>query len=209
LVWPVEVASDTNFNNIMYKQEKTARAANNKRKSKMTSMKIVMATVALVGLSACDSNSSLGGLGGDRNGSSSNGSGTGTGISQSSLDPASIAYFNQEIGDTVLFLVDQSTLTPTATALLDRQAAWLLSNPQNSVTIEGHADEQGTREYNLALGARRAASVQNYLISRGLTDARVRTVTFGKERPLAVCSDEACWAKNRRSVTLVAGGLGS
>jgi len=92
---------------------------------------------------------------------------------------------------------------------LNRQAEWLLANPQNTVTIEGHADEQGTREYNLALGARRAASVQNYLISRGLTDARIKTVTFGKERPLAVCSDEACWSKNRRSVTLVAGGLGS
>lgn len=178
----------------------------------MTSMKITLAAVALIGLTACESNSSLGGFGKDR-GAGGNGAGSGTGagsnVSQSTLDPASIAYFNQEIGDTVLFLVDQSTLTPTATALLDRQAAWLLANPQHTVTIEGHADEQGTREYNLALGARRAASVQNYLISRGLTDARVRTVTFGKERPLAVCSDEACWAKNRRSVTLVAGGLGS
>lgn len=169
----------------------------------MTSMKLTLAAIALIGLSACDSNSSMGGLG-------KNGGGSGNGgISQSALDPASIAYFNETIGDTVLFLVDQSTLTPEATALLDRQAAWLLDNPQNSVTIEGHADEQGTREYNLALGARRAASVQNYLVSRGLTDARIRTVTFGKERPLAVCSDEACWSKNRRSVTLVTGGLGS
>jgi peptidoglycan-associated lipoprotein len=166
-------------------------------------MKLTFAAIALIGLSACDSNSSLGGLGKD-NGSSGSG-----GISQSNLDPASIAYFNETIGDTVLFLVDQSTLTPDAIALLDRQAAWLLDNPRNSVTIEGHADEQGTREYNLALGARRAASVQNYLVSRGLTDARLRTVTFGKERPLAVCSDEACWSKNRRSVTLVTGGLGS
>ena len=169
----------------------------------MTSMKLTLAAIALIGLSACDSNSSMGGLG-------KNGGGSGNGgISQSALDSASIAYFNETIGDTVLFLVDQSTLTPEATALLDRQAAWLLDNPQNSVTIEGHADEQGTREYNLALGARRAASVQNYLVSRGLTDARIRTVTFGKERPLAVCSDEACWSKNRRSVTLVTGGLGS
>ncbi len=169
----------------------------------MTSMKLTFAAIALIGLSACDSNSSLGGLGKDRGAPSSGG------ISQSNLDPASIAYFNETIGDTVLFLVDQSTLTSEATALLDRQAAWLLDNPRNSVTIEGHADEQGTREYNLALGARRAASVQNYLVSRGLTDARISTVTFGKERPLAVCSDEACWSKNRRSVTLVTGGLGS
>lgn len=172
----------------------------------MTSIKLAIAAVALVGLSACDSNSSIGGLGKDKGAPNS---GVDAGISQSSLNPASIEYFNQEIGDTVLFLVDQSTLTPEATALLNRQAEWLLANPQNTVTIEGHADEQGTREYNLALGARRAASVQNYLISRGLTDARIKTVTFGKERPLAVCSDEACWSKNRRSVTLVAGGLGS
>lgn len=170
----------------------------------MTSIKLTMAAVALIGLTACDSNSSIGGFGKSKDAPSAN-----AGISQSALDPASIAYFNQEIGDTVLFLVDQSTLTPEAITLLNRQAEWLLANPQNTVVIEGHADEQGTREYNLALGARRAASVQNYLISRGLTDARISTVTFGKERPLAVCSDEACWSKNRRAVTLVTGGLGS
>jgi peptidoglycan-associated lipoprotein len=169
----------------------------------MTSMKLTFAAIASIGLSACDSNSSIGGSGKDKGGAGNGG------ISQSALDPASIAYFNETIGDTVLFLVNQSNLTPEAITLLDRQAAWLLDNPQNSVTIEGHADEQGTREYNLALGARRAASVQNYMVSRGLTDARMRTITFGKERPLAVCSDEACWSKNRRSVTLVTGGLGS
>jgi peptidoglycan-associated lipoprotein len=173
----------------------------------MTSMKLTFAAIALIGLSACDDSSSLGGAG--KNAPGAGGTAGSGGISQSALDPASIAYFNETIGDTVLFLVDQSTLTPEATALLDRQAEWLLNNPQNSVTIEGHADEQGTREYNLALGARRASSVHNYLISRGLTDARMRTITFGKERPLAVCSDEACWSKNRRSVTLVTGGLGS
>ena len=164
----------------------------------MISIKLTMATVALLGLTAC----------GGTFGSGSNAGGAG-GISQSSLDPSSIAYFNQEIGDTVLFLVNQSSLSPDAAALLDRQATWLLENGQNDVTIEGHADEQGTREYNLALGARRAASVQNYLVSRGLTDARIRTVTYGKERPLAVCSSEERWSKNRRAVTLVTGGLGS
>jgi len=163
----------------------------------MTSLKLTLVAVALFGLPACDSAGSMGGFG--KNGS----------IMQSSLDPAGVAYFNQEIGDTVVFLVDQSSLTPVATDLLNKQAEWLLNNPNKSVTIEGHADETGTREYNLALGARRAASVQNYLVSRGLTDARISTVTFGKERPLAICSDEKCWSKNRRSVTLVAGGLGS
>jgi len=163
----------------------------------MTSLKLTLAAVALFGLTACDSAGSMGGFGKN------------SGIMQSSLDPAGVAYFNQEIGDTVVFLVDQSSLTPVATDLLNKQAEWLLNNPNKSVIIEGHADETGTREYNLALGARRAASVQNYLVSRGLTDARISTVTFGKERPLAICSDEACWSKNRRSVTLVAGGLGS
>ena len=147
----------------------------------MTSMKITLTALALLGLTACDTDGSIGGSGGNN------------GILQSSLDPAGVEYFNQEIGDTVLFLVDQSSLTAEATDLLNKQAEWLLNNPNKSITIEGHADETGTREYNLALGARRAASVQNYLVSRGLTDSRINTVTFGKERPLAICSDEACW----------------
>ena len=124
-------------------------------------------------------------------------------------NPDSVAYFQQTIGDRVLFEVDQSTLTPVAKATLDQQAAWLLDRPVVNILIEGHADEQGTREYNLALGARRAAAVQSYLVSKGLTDNRVRTITYGKERPLEICSTEACWQKNRRAVTVVEGGLGS
>ncbi|MEO1562894.1 MAG: peptidoglycan-associated lipoprotein Pal [Pseudomonadota bacterium] len=124
-------------------------------------------------------------------------------------NPDTLAYFQQTIGDRVLFPVDQSTLTPEAQATLDLQAAWLLDRPSINVLVEGHADEQGTREYNLALGARRAASVQAYLVSKGLTDNRVRTITYGKERPLEVCSTESCWAKNRRAVTVVEGGFGS
>ena len=124
-------------------------------------------------------------------------------------NPDSVAYFQQTIGDRVLFLVDQSTLSPAGKATLDLQAAWLLDRPSINILIEGHADEQGTREYNLALGARRAAAVQSYLVSKGLTDARIRTITYGKERPLEVCSTEACWAKNRRAVTVVEGSFGS
>lgn len=165
----------------------------------MSSFKITFALLGALALSACDSD----GFGG------SNGSNGDNGISTSALDPASVEYFNQTIGDTILFEVDQSTLTSAALALLDRQAAWLLNNPGRSILIEGHADEQGTREYNLALGARRAAAVQQYLVTRGLTDDRLSTITYGKERPLAVCSDEACWSKNRRAVTVVQGGLGS
>jgi len=124
-------------------------------------------------------------------------------------NPSSIEYFKETIGDRVLFVVNQSSLTPEGIETLNGQANWLLQYTDRTVTIEGHADEQGTREYNLALGARRASAVQNYLVSRGVADSRVRTVTFGKERPIEVCSEESCWARNRRAVTLVAGGLNS
>jgi len=132
-----------------------------------------------------------------------------TGATSGTADPKSVAYFNETIGDRVLFPVNESTLTAEATAILNGQANWLLQYTDKTVTIEGHADEQGTREYNLALGARRASAVQNYLVSRGVADNRIRTVTYGKERPLAICSDESCWSKNRRAVTVVAGGLNS
>ena len=89
------------------------------------------------------------------------------------------------------------------------QAEWLLTNTEYSVIVEGHADEQGTREYNLALGARRANAVQEYLVSRGVSPARVRTVSYGKERPIEICSDESCYAQNRRAVTVVTAGAGS
>jgi peptidoglycan-associated lipoprotein len=87
------------------------------------------------------------------------------------------------------------------------QARWLTSNPDYIVTIEGHADEQGTREYNLALGARRANAAREFLISQGVAGSRLQVVSYGKERPLEICSNEACYAKNRRAVTVLAGGL--
>jgi peptidoglycan-associated lipoprotein len=124
-------------------------------------------------------------------------------------DPTSPAYFTQTIGDRVLFAVDQSTLSPSAEAVLRQQAQWLLANPEYSALIEGHADEQGTREYNLALGARRAASVQSFLVSQGVPDNRLRTISYGKERPLEICSNEACYMQNRRGVTVISAGLGS
>ncbi|SPH24611.1 Outer membrane lipoprotein Omp16 [Defluviimonas aquaemixtae] len=123
-------------------------------------------------------------------------------------DPNSVAYFNQTIGDRVLFAVDQSTLTAEAQSILAQQAVWLNQHPTNTAIIEGHADEQGTREYNLALGARRASAVQQYLISQGVLASRLQTVSYGKERPLAVCSDEACYSQNRRAVTVIGAGAG-
>jgi peptidoglycan-associated lipoprotein len=124
-------------------------------------------------------------------------------------NPTSIAYFNQTVGDRVLFAVDQSTLTPEARTTLSAQAQWLMANTGYAAIIEGHADEQGTREYNLALGARRAAAVQNFLISQGVPANRLRTISYGKERPIEVCSEEACYAKNRRAVTVLSVGAGA
>ncbi len=124
-------------------------------------------------------------------------------------NPASIAYFNSRVGDRVLFLVDQSTLTPEGRSVLTAQAQWLTTNASYAAIIEGHADEQGTRDYNLALGARRAAAVQNFLISQGVPANRLRTISYGKERPIEVCSEEACYAKNRRAVTVLSVGAGA
>jgi peptidoglycan-associated lipoprotein len=132
--------------------------------------------------------------------------GAGAGVAGTVSDPTSTAYFQQTVGDRVLFLVDQADLTPQAQATLDGQARWLQQNVAYNVVVEGHADEQGTREYNLALGARRADTVRNYLISRGIAGNRVRVVSYGKERPAQLCSDEACYSQNRRAVTVLATG---
>jgi len=118
-------------------------------------------------------------------------------------DPASVGYFNSTIGDRVLFAVDQSTLSPEARNILSGQVDWLQTNSSYAILVEGHADEQGTREYNLALSAKRASAVQQYMISQGVQASRIRTVPYGKERPIEVCSDEACYAKNRRAVTVL------
>lgn len=135
----------------------------------------------------------------------SGGSGAGV-VPGSPNDPTSPAYFQQSVGDRVLFEVDQSTLTAAGRATLDGQATWLQANSDYNANIEGHADEQGTREYNLALGARRANTVREYLVSRGVAGARLKTVSYGKERPIEICSDENCYSKNRRAVTVIAAG---
>ena len=120
----------------------------------------------------------------------------------SASDPRSPAYFQQTVGDRVLFTVDQSTLSPEARATLDGQVQWLLTNSDYNAVIEGHADEQGTRAYNLALGARRANSVMEYLVAQGIPTNRLRFVSYGKERPLCFEHTTDCWQLNR-SVRLV------
>jgi peptidoglycan-associated lipoprotein len=117
--------------------------------------------------------------------------------------PGSQQDFVVNVGDRVFFETDSSELTMQARATLDKQAQWLQSYASYMFTIEGHADERGTREYNIALGARRAQAVRDYLAARGISPARMRTVSYGKERPVAVCNDISCWSQNRRAVTVL------
>ena len=117
--------------------------------------------------------------------------------------PGSQQDFVVNVGDRVFFETDQTELTDQARSTLDKQAQWLQQYANYTFTIEGHADERGTREYNIALGARRAQNVRNYLASRGIQANRMRTVSYGKERPVAVCNDISCWSQNRRAVTVL------
>jgi peptidoglycan-associated lipoprotein len=117
--------------------------------------------------------------------------------------PGSQQDFVVNVGDRVFFETDQTDLTGRARSTLDKQAQWLQQYGNYTFTIEGHADERGTREYNIALGARRAQNVRDYLASRGINPGRMRTVSYGKERPVAVCNDISCWSQNRRAVTVL------
>jgi peptidoglycan-associated lipoprotein len=117
--------------------------------------------------------------------------------------PGSQQDFVVNVGDRVFFETDSSELTPQARETLDKQAQWLNNYNRYAFTIEGHADERGTREYNIALGARRAQTVREYLATRGVSAQRMRTISYGKERPVAVCNDISCWSQNRRAVTVL------
>ncbi len=130
------------------------------------------------------------------NGSGANGKG-------GPATPGSQRDFSQNVGDLVYFSTDQTDLTPEAQQTLANQARWLQQYSQYSITVEGHADERGTREYNIGLGSKRAESVRAYLVRNGVAAARVRTVSFGKERPVAVCNDISCWSQNRRAQTVL------
>jgi peptidoglycan-associated lipoprotein len=154
------------------------------------------ATIAVLGLallvSACAKNpgGDLGGLGG-----------VGGGVT--SATPGSPQDFVVNVGDRVFFDTDSTELSAQARATLDKQAVWLNRQTHYSFIIEGHADERGTREYNIALGARRAATTRDYLVSRGVAANRMRTISYGKERPVATCNDISCWSQNRRAVTVL------
>lgn len=132
------------------------------------------------------------------------GGGLGGGIGQAA--PGSKEEFQTQIGDRIYFLVDQTTLTPEGRETLTRQAQWLQQYPNVTVQVEGHADERGTREYNISLSARRATTTRQFLISQGVNGSRIASIAYGKERPAALCDAEECWSQNRRAVTVITGG---
>ncbi|MGB6746727.1 MAG: peptidoglycan-associated lipoprotein Pal [Xanthobacteraceae bacterium] len=143
---------------------------------------VIMAVLAIAACAKKDDQSAMGGA---------------------SAAPGSQQDFVVNVGDRVFFDTDSSELSDQARATLDKQAQWLNNYNRYSFTIEGHADERGTREYNIALGARRAETVRDYLISRGIAATRMRTISYGKERPVALCNDISCWSQNRRAVTVL------
>ena len=124
-------------------------------------------------------------------------------VGAGAASPGSQQDFVVNVGDRVFFETDSSELTPQARGTLDKQAQWLQMYNRYAFTVEGHADERGTREYNIALSARRAQAVRDYLASRGIEPNRMRTIAYGKERPVAVCDDISCWSQNRRAVTVL------
>ncbi|MEQ1866420.1 MAG: peptidoglycan-associated lipoprotein Pal [Micropepsaceae bacterium] len=127
----------------------------------------------------------------------------------SSIAPGSAEDFRVNVGDTVLFDTDQHSVRPDAQTVLQKQAAWLKQYPQAKLMLEGHCDERGTREYNLALGDRRAYAVKEFLVSLGVDAARLQTKSYGKERPVCSESDDSCWQQNRRGFSVIAAGAGS
>jgi peptidoglycan-associated lipoprotein len=120
--------------------------------------------------------------------------------------PGSLGDFQRNVGDRIYFDYDRAELSSAARDILRRQAAWLLRYPSVTLVVEGHCDERGTREYNLALGARRASAVMDYLMTMGVNAARLETVSYGKERPSCIGSAEVCWQENRRGISTIKGG---
>ena len=166
----------------------------------------ILRKIALIGLmlaTAACTNPDRFGADGDQGANGAGAGGVTAPVLTGANDPQSPQYFSQTIGDRVLFVVDSATLTAEGQRTLDGQAQWLQTNSDYRAIVEGHADEQGTREYNLALGARRANAVREYLVSKGVPSARMQTISYGKERPIEVCASESCYSLNRRAVTII------
>ena len=162
--------------------------------SSARALKLAAVVAATLAFAACAKNST------DDAALSGLGMGAGTGTIGA---PGSPQDFAANVGDRVFFESDQTDLTTTAQATLDKQARWLNQYPRYAFTVEGHADERGTREYNFALGSRRAETTKDYLVAKGVSAARIHTISYGKERPVAVCNDISCWSQNRRAVTVL------
>ena len=157
-------------------------------------MKLALALCCVLALTACSKKSTP-------NLEAAN-AGLGVGASA----PGSEQDFAANVGDRVYFVVDQADLTPEAEEILSKQAAWLQQYPGVSIQMEGHSDERGTREYNIALSARRATAAREFLIAQGIEANRISSIAYGKERPAALCDAEQCWTQNRRAVTVITGG---
>ena len=166
----------------------------------LSKLAVVGLTLAVAG---CTNPDRFGAGAGDAAGANANANAAIPAAPTGANDPNSPLFFNQTIGDRVLFAVDTSTLTAQGKTILDGQARWLLTNSDYLAIVEGHADEQGTREYNIGLGFRRANAVREYLVSQGVPSNRLRVTSYGKERPIQVCSEESCYAQNRRAVTVI------
>jgi peptidoglycan-associated lipoprotein len=169
------------------------------RFASMTRSPIAIALVAILAVSGCATKKNLPNNAGDLGLNGANGAGGAPGSTQD---------FTVNVGDRIFFDTDSSVIRADAQATLTKQAQWLQQYPNYPITVEGHADERGTREYNIALGARRAAATRDFLASNGVPAGRMKTISYGKERPVAVCDDISCWSQNRRAVTVL-GGAGS
>jgi peptidoglycan-associated lipoprotein len=166
------------------------------RETTRRSLKLGLALTVALGLGACARNAD------DANANARAGLGGGAGAAT----PGSVQDFTVNVGDRVFFDSDSSELNSQGVATLDKQAQWLTQYSRYSFTVEGHADERGTREYNFALGARRAETMKSYLTAKGIAAGRMRTISYGKERPVEACDELRCWSKNRRGVTVLGGG---
>ncbi len=157
-------------------------------------LRFVSVLAALLLLAACETSPT-----------GSGGAGGAGGAGVNAPRPGTAEDFVVNVGDRVFYDFDKYNLKPEARDILQRQATWLKKYPSVTISVEGHCDERGTREYNLALGERRANSAKNYLVALGVNPNRVKTISYGKERPAVNGSNDAAWAQNRRAVTVVSG----
>ncbi|MBA3449556.1 MAG: peptidoglycan-associated lipoprotein Pal [Pseudaminobacter sp.] len=163
-----------------------------RRIARLTTNPVIIAMVAALAIAGCASKKTPN-------------SAADLGLGANAATPGSAQDFTVNVGDRIFFDTDSSSIRSDAQGILSRQAQWLSKYPNYAVQIEGHADERGTREYNLALGARRAAATRDFLAAQGVPANRIRTISFGKEKPVAVCDDISCWSQNRRAVTALSG----